>query len=173
MPGLLSIALAAREAGLAMLVAGEAGPEAAIVPELPVTAVNTLKEAVARVRGEKATTEAPTPMLPRETTGYTAGHLSDVSGQYTAKRALEIAAAGGHNLLMTGPPGIGKTMLAGRMVTIMPPLSRAEYLQVSRVQCRRLARAAEPVRSGQRPFRAPHHSRDPGGFAGRRSGYPR
>lgn len=171
-PGLLSIALAAREAGLAMLVAREAGPEAAIVPELPVTAVNTLKEAVARVRGEKATSEAPTPMLPRETTGYAAGDLSDVSGQYTAKRALEIAAAGGHNLLMTGPPGIGKTMLARRMVTIMPPLSRAEYLQVCRVYSAAGLLSAEPVRSGQRPFRAPHHSATRAGLLGGARGIP-
>lgn len=171
-PGLLSIALAAREAGLSMLVAREAGPEAAIVPGLTVAAVDTLEDAVARIRGDQLKAAAPAPMLPRRAEAHSGDDLADVSGQYMAKRALEIAAAGGHNLLMTGPPGVGKTMLARRMVSIMPRLSRAEYLQVCRIYSSAGLLTAEPVLRGSRPFRAPHHSATRAGLLGGARGVP-
>jgi magnesium chelatase family protein len=81
----------------------------------------------------------------------------DIKGQESAKRALEVAAAGGHNLLMVGPPGAGKSMLASRLPSILPPLAPAELLEVSMV-----ASVAGVIEGGaltnRRPFRAPHHS---------------
>jgi magnesium chelatase family protein len=83
--------------------------------------------------------------------------LADIKGQESAKRALEVAAAGGHNLLMVGPPGAGKSMLASRLPSILPPLAPAELLEVSMV-----ASVAGVIEGGaltnRRPFRAPHHS---------------
>ena len=83
--------------------------------------------------------------------------LSDIKGQESAKRALEVAAAGGHNLLMVGPPGAGKSMLAARLPSILPPLSPSELLEVSMI-----ASVAGEIEGGaltnRRPFRAPHHS---------------
>jgi magnesium chelatase family protein len=83
--------------------------------------------------------------------------LKDVKGQETAKRALEVAAAGGHHLLMVGPPGAGKSMLASRLPSILPPMDAAEMLEVSTI-----ASVAGELRSSGlttvRPFRAPHHS---------------
>ena len=83
--------------------------------------------------------------------------LADIKGQESAKRALEVAAAGGHNLLMIGPPGAGKSMLAARLPSILPPLSPAELLEVSMI-----ASVAGEIEGGaltnKRPFRSPHHS---------------
>src|SRR3954469_20581333 len=83
--------------------------------------------------------------------------LRDIKGQESAKRALEIAAAGGHNLLMSGPPGAGKSMLAQRLPSILPPLSPRELLEISMIQSV-AGRLAEGALSNRRPFRAPHHS---------------
>lgn len=171
-PGLLSIALAAHRAGLSMLVATEAGSEAAVVPGLSVVGVDTLRSAVAWAMGKTCAGQTPAPMLPRPPAAEHAEDLADVSGQHTAKRALEIAAAGGHNLLMTGPPGIGKTMLARRIVGILPPLDRTEYLQVCRVYSAAGLLASDPVRYGHRPFRAPHHSATRAGLLGGARGVP-
>ena len=83
--------------------------------------------------------------------------LKDIKGQESAKRALEIAAAGGHNLLMSGPPGAGKSMLAQRLPSILPPLSPRELLEVSMLQSV-AGQLAGGTLSDRRPFRAPHHS---------------
>ena len=102
------------------------------------------------------TVASPAPLPPMTTTPCD-GDLSDVRGQLVARRALEVAAAGGHNLLMVGPPGAGKSMLAARLPSILPPLAPAELLEVSMI-----ASIAAQLDGGaltnRRPFRAPHHS---------------
>ena len=84
--------------------------------------------------------------------------FSEIKGQYEAKRAIEVAAAGGHNLLMMGPPGVGKTMLAKRIPTILPPLLKKEQLEISRIQSILGKISLDDGLQNQRPFRTPHHS---------------
>jgi magnesium chelatase family protein len=161
--GALSMALAARAAGVRrMLVPAGNAPEAALVDELEVIGVPTLSDLLALLLGEThpepATPGLATPEAP------CAPDLADVRGQADARRALEIAAAGGHNLLMVGPPGAGKTMLARRLPGILPPPSKVEATEITKVQG-----AAGLVRGGlvmQRPFRAPHHTISPSGLIG-------
>src|SRR5438128_5535409 len=155
--GVLPIAAAARREGLAgiLLPALNAG-EAAIVSGLDVVPVSSLAEAV-RALNEPATRAAsavaPAPEAPR-----VIADLADVRGQRLARRALEIASAGGHNLLLIGPPGAGKTMMARRLPGILPPLTFDEALEVTAVHsvAGLLPRGAGLV--ADRPFRAPHHT---------------
>jgi len=137
-----------------MLVAPESAVEAAAVPGLRVLPARTLIEAVDILWGaaEPATVPPPVPLPP-------ARHpdLADVRGQPRARRALEITAAGRHNLLLVGPPGSGKSMLAQRLMGILPPLTRAEALEVTRAHSVAGLLPAGML-AGERPFRAPHHS---------------
>ena len=131
------------------------GPEAAWAsPEMEIIAAGSLIQLANHFKGSQVLMR-PKPKV-RETPD-TLLDLKDIKGQESAKRALEIAAAGGHNLLMVGPPGAGKSMLAARLPSILPPLSPAELLEVSMV-----ASVAGEIEEGaltnRRPFRAPHHS---------------
>jgi magnesium chelatase family protein len=156
--GVLPIAAAARRDGLAgiLLPAANAG-EAAIVAGLDVLGVGSLAEAV-RALNEPGTV-APTAAAPPATIGAHAGlDLTDVRGQLLARRALEIAAAGAHNVLLVGPPGAGKTMMARRMAGILPPLTFDEALEATSVHS---VAGLLPAGGGlliARPFRAPHHT---------------
>lgn len=135
-------------------------PEAAWADGVDVRAVNHLKDLVDHLNGDGLI--SPTkPAAPEPESQKTEIDLADVRGQETAKRALEIAAAGGHNLLMSGPPGSGKSMLASRMIGLLPPLSSNEALDVSMVhsvagQLGDMQRDIGLVT--KRPFRDPHHS---------------
>ena len=154
--GTLAVAEGARRAGLRrVLCAAESAPEAALAGVEPVP-VRHLAEAVAYLRGE---IDAPgfDPLPPDALEPDDVPDLSDVRGQERARRALEIAAAGAHNLLLAGPPGTGKTMLARRLPGILPPLTRQEALEVTRIHS--VAGLLPPERPlvTVPPFRSPHH----------------
>ncbi len=153
--GTLAVAEGARRAGLLRVVcAAESAAEAALAGVEPVP-VRHLTEAVAYLRGE---IDAPSfEPLPPEALQADVPDLGDVRGQERARRALEIAAAGAHNLLLAGPPGTGKTMLARRLPGILPPLTRQESLEVTRIHSvAGLLPSSRPLVTIP-PIRAPHH----------------
>lgn len=163
--GALAVALACRRRGVASLLVPMAnGAEAAAVDGVRVFAAPTLRDAVAVLNGEAGSAEV-TAGAP--TTGVAApdDDFSDVWGQAHAKRALEIAAAGAHNVLLVGPPGGGKTMLARRLASILPPLTPEETIEVSAIwSVSGLLRGAALLHA--RPFRAPHHTISVSGLIG-------
>src|SRR5207237_2366934 len=148
---------AARREGLAGIVlpALNAG-EAAIVSGLDVFPVSSLTEAV-RALNDPAGTAAPVAAAPPAAAREIAD-LADVRGQLLARRALEIASAGGHNLLLVGPPGAGKTMMARRVGGVLPPLTFDEALEVTAVHSVAGLLAPGVGLMAARPFRAPHHT---------------
>jgi magnesium chelatase family protein len=154
--GALAVAEGARRAGLdRVLCAAESAPEVALAGVEPV-AVRHLAEVVAYLRGE---IDAPAfePLEEDALDPSAVPDLADVRGQERARRALEVAAAGGHNLLLMGPPGTGKTMLARRLPGILPPLQRQEALEVTRIHSVCGLLPPERPLIVVPPFRAPHH----------------
>jgi magnesium chelatase family protein len=164
-PGILAVAIAAARAGLGGVVVPEAnGGEAALVEGLRVVGAPTLLRAAEFLRGEWSPAD-PDP-APAEVAGPEVDvDLVEVRGQRQARRALEVAAAGGHNLLMIGPPGSGKTMLARRLATILPEMSRDEALEVTRLHSVAGLLTGRGL-VGSRPFRSPHHSVSVAGLLG-------
>ncbi|HEY7574452.1 MAG TPA: YifB family Mg chelatase-like AAA ATPase [Thermoanaerobaculia bacterium] len=156
--GALSLALAAREAGLEELLLPDGnGAEAAAADAVAVIPLRSLTQAVAHLLG--AAPVAPRKADPPGAAGFPDdGDLSEVRGQTVARRAIELAAAGGHHLLLVGPPGSGKTMLARRLPTILPALSRPEAIEVTRVHSVAGLRPAGGGLLETPPFRAPHHA---------------
>ncbi|MDO4478178.1 MAG: YifB family Mg chelatase-like AAA ATPase [Lachnospiraceae bacterium] len=156
-PGVLASVMAARDAGCRLcLVPADNAVEAAIVTEIPSAGVATLKEAVALLKGESAPAPLPQPALPSEMGPL--ADMSDIRGQDSVKQAAVLAAAGFHNLMMCGPPGSGKSMLARRLVTILPTLSREERLEITKIYSAAGLLAPDHPVITDRPFRSPHHT---------------
>ncbi len=153
--GVLAAAIAAAAKGRGLICPAACAGEAAwLAHEVPVLPVPTLVALLDHARGLQVL-RPPEPRPIEESVPV--ADLKDVKGQETAKRALEIAAAGGHNLLMIGPPGAGKSMLAARLPGILPPLDPAEMLEVGMIHSLG-GRLAQGRLSPRRPFRAPHHA---------------
>jgi len=164
--GVLPIAVAMERSGQRLVILPEPNAQEALnVANLGVFPAQSLGQVVAHFRREKRLLPAaPSPVKVRDIFSWE--DLADVKGQRGAKRALEVAAAGGHNLLMIGPPGSGKSMLARRLPGILPPLTPAEALEVSMIYS--LAGLLPPGGGllDRRPFRAPHHSASPPAMVG-------
>src|SRR5213593_1118148 len=153
--GVLPAAISANARSEGLICPAACGAEAAWAsPEMEIVAPASLIQLANHFRGTQVLAR-PQPKI-REIESALVD-LRDIKGQESAKRALEIAAAGGHNLLMVGPPGAGKSMLAARLPSILPPLSPAELLEVSMVASV-AGEIAEGALTNRRPFRSPHHS---------------
>jgi magnesium chelatase family protein len=170
--GVLASALAARQADARLLVVPcDNLREAALVPGVPVVGAASLAQVGRWLQGHAqlaSPSQADPPPAPPP-----AEDLADVRGQPLARRALEIAAAGGHNLLLIGPPGAGKTMLARRLAGLLPALDRDEALEVTQVRSAAGLLQPDAPLVTARPFRAPHHAISVAGLVGGGSRVPR
>lgn len=173
--GALPMAIKAREMGLeGMIVPSANVSEAAVVNNLDVYAVDSLSQAVGFLNGVvdlKPTVVDTRAEFARASCNFDFD-FSEVKGQAQVKRAFEVACAGGHNILMVGPPGSGKSMLAKRLPSILPPLTLSEALETTKIHsvAGRLSRGSHLMTS--RPFRAPHHTISPVALVGGGSAYP-
>lgn len=154
--GVLPAAMACARSGHELIVPADNADEAALPPGARVIAARHLLDVCKHLTGEVRMTPHQR-QLPAPTSDPACADLADVRGQPLARRALEIAATGGHSLLMIGPPGSGKTMLAARLPGILPPLAMDEALESAAVRSLRGPVPAELL-AGRRPFRSPHHS---------------
>ncbi|NCG20908.1 MAG: YifB family Mg chelatase-like AAA ATPase, partial [Rhodobacterales bacterium] len=163
--GALSLAVLARDLGKTLVLPRENAEAAALVPNVKVVAADNLREVIQWLRGERTPADIEISAIPEQKHRL---DLADVRGQRMARYALEVAAAGAHHLLLMGPPGCGKSMLAQRLPGILPNLSFEDSLEVTRVHS-----AAGLLNNGplirHRPFRAPHHTVTVAGLVGDRT----
>ena len=170
--GMLPMALAARAAGIRRLfVPADSAPEATLAQGLTVYPVETVGQLADHLAGRAPIDPAPVWQGGEE--DLPLPDFAEVRGQGPVKRVMEIAAAGGHNVLLVGPPGSGKSMLARRLPSILPPMTRREALETTQIHSVLGLTTKERPLLTQRPFRSPHHTISPGGMAGGGSPYPR
>lgn len=165
--GALPIAAAAREHGFRRLfLPQEDAPQAALIPNLEVYPIATLRQLVQHLTGQEPLRPQPTMDLANFSPTPAAVDFADIKGQEHAKRALEVAAAGGHNVLMVGPPGAGKTLLARALPGILPRMTIEEALDVTRIYSVADQLPPDTPLVTHRPFRAPHHTISHAGLVG-------
>ena len=164
-PGVLPMALAARRSGITRLfVPADNAPEATLADGLEVIPVPTVRELAEHLSGEAPI--PPAPVWRQELAPVHGPDFSEVKGQEHTKRALEVAAAGGHHVLMSGSPGSGKSMMAKRLPSILPDLTRAEALACTEIYSVMGLTTREHPMVRRRPFRAPHHTISAAGMTG-------
>lgn len=170
--GALSMAMAARDAGMtSMILPAENAVEAALAGDITIYAAENLKQILAHLNGRERI--APFCLSETETEEEESQlDFSEVLGQENVKRAMEIAAAGGHNILLSGSPGSGKSMMAKRIGTILPPMTEEEKSEVVRIYSA-IGEGIRAVRRKARPVRAPHHTTSPVGLVGGGTGIPK
>ena len=163
--GVLPMAIAAKRAGFdTLFVPAENAPEATLARGPAIIPVRTVKELVEGINGERTLEEEP--IWVPEKRNHTGLDFKDVLGQENVKRAMEIAAAGSHNILLIGPPGSGKSMLSKRLPSILPDMTWTESLAVTQIySVMGMLSAKEPLVT-ERPFRSPHHTVSNAGLAG-------
>lgn len=163
--GMLPMALAAKRAGIRELyVPADSAAEATLAGDLTVYPVENVTQLCAHLKGEQPI--SPAPPWCGSSDSDPVPDFADVKGQESVKRALEIAAAGGHNILMCGPPGSGKSMLAKRLPSILPDMTRREALEVTEVHSVLGLTSKDRPLLTQRPFRSPHHTVSVMGLSG-------
>lgn len=170
--GALPMALFAQQHGFQTIILPQANAhEVAVVPELEVLGANHLREVFEHIIGQSSLRPIESHQSPQTSPDASTVDFDEVAGQYGARRAMEVAACGGHNLLMIGPPGAGKSMLARRLPTILPRMSFEEALETSAIYS--IMGALDGRLIEERPFRHPHHTISDVGLAGGGAGQPR